>query len=99
MTAVPVQPLAGRAAWTQLVELVDWSALPEATQPIASMLADGWLQTEIAHELALREEDVAMQVRALRDAIVEQALDRANELSAELRERLNLEFGVGRAKR
>jgi hypothetical protein len=38
---------------TALIEILDWERLPEETRMVASYLADGWSQTDIARELAM----------------------------------------------
>lgn len=70
---------------TVILEWIDWMSLPSETRPIASMLADGWTQKEIAMRLGRSEDQVAGLVEKLRVAMVEQALAKADALSVEVR--------------
>jgi hypothetical protein len=72
----------------RIFEVVDFSTLPAETQPIAQMLVDGLTQTEIATTTGRSEEAVSRLVRLLRDALIEQALERADTLGEELRDHL-----------
>lgn len=73
---------------TTVLDLIDWTRLPSSTRPIASMLVSGLTQTEIAAQLRPRRSPdyVAGQVRLLREAIVEQALEQVDRLEPSLRE-------------
>jgi DNA-binding NarL/FixJ family response regulator len=71
--------------WTEILTFIDWTALPARTQPIARMLTDGFTQKQIAAKLERSEEWVSGRVKELRDAMVDQALARTDELSTELR--------------
>jgi DNA-binding transcriptional regulator LsrR (DeoR family) len=74
----------------QIFELIDFTALPAETQPIAQMLTDGYAQTEISTRLGLSEEKVGSLVRQLRESMIDQALAHADRLDARLREHLLL---------
>ena len=76
------------ARMTGLLDLIDWTRLPESTRPVARMLSRGLTQKEIATELGWPDQQVARQVKLLRDAIVGQALEQCDRLSVELREHL-----------
>lgn len=71
-----------------MFDLIDFDLLPAETQPIARMLTDGFAQTEISKATGMSEEKVGALVRQLREAMIDQALDRADRLDADLREHL-----------
>jgi hypothetical protein len=75
-----------RSSATQLVEILDWSRLPgcEEVKRIARGLSAGFTQAEIASELDLAEEAVAACVADLRLAMLEQAIERLDELPSDL---------------
>lgn len=64
---------------TALVELLDWSLLPEETKPIAALLVDGLTQAEIAAQLEATEAWVAARVAELRAAMLEQVKGHVSE--------------------
>jgi len=69
----------------RIFELIDFTVLPQETQPIARLLTDGFTQKQIATRLNRSEDWVATRVRELRSGLIEQALSRVGELDAELR--------------
>lgn len=73
---------------TEILELIDWKTLPPETSSIASMLADGFTQRQIATETGLSTEEVSKRVRRLTEALLEQALARVDELLPPLRARV-----------
>ena len=53
------------------------------------MLADGWTQRQIALRLGIPKDRVASRIDQLREAMLEQALARENELPPSLRARID----------
>jgi DNA-binding transcriptional regulator WhiA len=74
----------------QIFELIDFTQLPAETQPIATLLVDGYTQTEIAKMLDPPRSDdyVASRIRELRSALIDQALAHSDQLDQRLREHL-----------
>lgn len=75
-----------------ILELVNPDALPEPVREMLELvgphLAAGRTFAQIAEQVGLSEDGVSTRVRAIRQALVEQALAHADELDCRLRARL-----------
>lgn len=86
------QPRATPASMTQILEFIDPSSLsPEVQQAIREIgpsLASGLNLTEAAEQFGRRKDWARDRVALIRAALIEAALERADEMEAELREHL-----------
>jgi hypothetical protein len=75
---------------TGLLAILDWNELPSngPTKTIASLIADGVTQVEIAAGLGFSPTFVAKTVNRLREAMIEQARQHEAELPPGLLERV-----------
>lgn len=78
------------ASVTELLELVDWTALPAETRQtirtLGPLMQEGCSQSEIARRLGLTDSQVVAMRRQMGDAIIEQAAARAGQLDPKLRD-------------
>ena len=70
----------------ELLDVLEWDTLPARTQPVAAMLADGYNETEVARTLGLLPREVRALTGELGAAMVAQAREHAEELSAACRD-------------
>ncbi len=73
---------------TAIIDLVDLTALPPILILIGRMISQGYTQTEIAARLNTSPSWVAARTEDLRRALARQALESADELAPDVRDRL-----------
>lgn len=73
---------------TSVAGLIDFTLLPETLLTVGQMLSEGYTQRQIAASMGRPESWVSGRVQELKAWIVEQALERADELVDGVRARL-----------
>lgn len=73
---------------TEILDVVDWSRLPQESKPIAAMLEAGHTQVEIARTMGMTDDQVGTLLDRLALSLVEQALEHVDELSPKFRAHL-----------